>query len=205
VEGILPGTRASRHMTTSQKAFALYGPLAAGMLICAGLAALGSFRAFPVLAGTARKVCLVGAAVAMAVQGAAMRPRKWESRLVIKPHVLAAGSLMLFAGAALPVVLLFAGCGQAAAKVQRVALLDFKIANEQFRGAWFALPHLGALERNCCRENARDKNRPLARGCDPRACGSASRLCALKTALASVRRAELTVAVSGRQDSDLVK
>jgi hypothetical protein len=135
-------------MTTSQKALALYGPLAAGMLICAASAALGSFKVFPVLAGPVKKWCLVGAAVAMAIQGAALFPDKWESRLIVKPHALGAGSLMLFAGAALLLVLLFAGCSPAAAIPDQHKTMIFQAANEQFRGAWFALPSLEALKRN---------------------------------------------------------
>ena len=135
-------------MTTSQKALALYGPIAAGMLVCAALAALGSFKGFPILAGPVKRVCLVGAAVAMGIQGAAMCPRKWESRLIVKPHVLASGSLMLFAGAALLLVLLFAGCSPTTATPGQHQTMIFRAVNEQFRGAWFALPSLEALKRN---------------------------------------------------------
>jgi hypothetical protein len=36
----------------------------------------------------------------MAIQGALLFPRSWSNRLIVKPQALAAGSLMLFAGAA---------------------------------------------------------------------------------------------------------
>jgi hypothetical protein len=139
VEDVLPGTRAGRYMTTSQKALALYGPLAAGMLVCTALAALGSFKAIPVLDGPVKKVCMAGAAIAMAIQGAALFPTKWESRLIIKPHPLAAGSLMLFAGAALLLVLVLAGCSPATAKVRLAHGINFPMVKRQWLGARSAL------------------------------------------------------------------
>jgi hypothetical protein len=112
-------------MTSSTKALLKYGPLAAGMLVCAALAALGSFKAIPVLVGPVKKVCAAGAAIAMVIQGAALFPSKWESRLIIKPHPLAAGSLMLFAGAALLLMLVFAGCRPPAAKPHAGLTINF--------------------------------------------------------------------------------
>ena len=52
--------------------------------------------------------------------------------------------------------------------------MNFSAGKQQFRGACLALTSPRALERNCCRENAQIKNRPLARSCDLRASGSAS-------------------------------
>jgi hypothetical protein len=91
-----------------------YGLLAAGALVCAALAALGEFQASPLLAGQVKRACLVAVAVAMAIQGAVLFPRSWPSRIIVKPHALAAGSLILFAGAALLLVLALAGCNPTA-------------------------------------------------------------------------------------------
>jgi hypothetical protein len=135
-------------VTSSTKALLKYGPFAAGMLVCAALAALGSFKAIPALVGPVKMVCMAGAAIAMAIQGATLFPTKWESRLIVKPHPLAAGSLMLFAGAVLLLVLVFAGCSPATAKPDQHQTTIFQAANEQFRGAWFALPSLEALKRS---------------------------------------------------------
>jgi hypothetical protein len=103
-------------MTAPRKALIRYGLLTAGALICAVLAALGALRVSPLLVGQVKSVCLVAVAVAMAIQGADFFPRSWPSRLIVKPHALAAGSLILFVGAALLLVMLFAGCSSARAE-----------------------------------------------------------------------------------------
>jgi hypothetical protein len=144
-------------MTYATKALLKYGPLGAGALVCATLAALGCFRVSPLLAGNVKTAALIALAIAMAVQGAAIFPRKWASRIIISPHALTAGSLMLFAGAALLLVMLFAGCSPAKAKLAATAKMNFTVANEQFRGACFALAPLEALKRSCCRDDAKDK------------------------------------------------
>lgn len=97
-------------MTYATKALLKFGPLCAGALVCAALAGLGRFGVSPLLSGKVQTVALVALAAAMVIQGAAIFPSKWASRLVISPHALLAGSLMLFAGAALLLVMLFAGC-----------------------------------------------------------------------------------------------
>ena len=112
-------------MTAPRKALIRYGLLTAGALVCAALAALGAFRVSPLLAGQVKSVCMVAVAVAMAIQGAALLPRSWPSRLIVKPHALAAGSLILFAGAALLLVMLFAGCTPATAKLSSPQLINF--------------------------------------------------------------------------------
>ena len=112
-------------MTGPRKALIRYGLLTAGALVCAALAALGAFQVSPLLAGQVKSVCLVAVAVAMAIQGAALLPRSWPSRLIVKPHALAAGSLILFAGAALLLVMLFAGCTPATAKLSSPQLINF--------------------------------------------------------------------------------
>jgi len=187
-------------MTSSTKAFLKYGPLAAAMLVCAGLAALGSSKGFPVLAGPVKRVCLVGVAVAMGIQGAAMCPRKWESRLIVKPHVLAAGSLMLIAGAALILVLLVAGCRPARTNVRLAHGMNFTTAKRQDLGPCSALDgpkiHCSAIAIGRTHRIKTDRLPAVA------ICGLAvldRSLCALKTAPARVRRAELTVALSRRQ------
>ena len=168
-------------MTGPRKALIRYGLLTAGALVCAALAALGAFQVSPLLAGQVKSVCLVAVAVAMAIQGAVLFPRSWPSRLIVKPHALAAGSLILFAGAALLLVMLFAGCTPARAKLAASLPIstEFTVANEQFRGARFALTSLEALKRSCCRENARVKAGPKTLAAvldlgplDRRLCGS---------------------------------
>ena len=192
-------------MTAPRKALIRYGLLTAGALVCASLAALGAFRVSPLLAGRVKSGCLVAVVVAMAIQGAALLPRSWPSRLIVKPHALAAGSLILFAGAALLLVMLFAGCTPARAKCADDAHINFTAANEQFRGARFALTSLEALKRSCCRENARVKAGPKTLAAvldlgplDRRLCGSKpiQRVCV---------GLELTVAVSERQSNERIQ
>ena len=135
-------------MTYAMKALLRYGPLGAGALVCAGLAGLGRFRVSPLFSGKVQTVALVALATAMVIQGAAIFPRKWASRLVISPHALLAGSLMLFAGAVLLLATLFSGC--ASPEVANGAppqSTNFTAANEQFRGTCFALASLEALKR----------------------------------------------------------
>jgi hypothetical protein len=135
-------------MTYATKALLRYGPLCAGALVCAALAGLGRFRVSPLLSGKVQIAALVALAIAMVIQGAAIFPRKWASRLVISPHALLAGSLMLFAGAALLLAMLFAGCAPATAKAAPPQSTIFTAPNEQFRGTCFALASLEALKRN---------------------------------------------------------
>ena len=166
-------------MTAPRKALIRYGLLTAGALVCAALAALGAFRVSPLLAGQVKSVCLVAVAIAMAIQGAVLFPRSWPSRLIVKPHALAAGSLILLAGAALLLAMLFAGCTPARPKLEDYANINFTAANEQFRGACFALTPLEALKRTCCRDDARVKAGPKTLAAvldlgplDRRLCGS---------------------------------
>jgi hypothetical protein len=85
----------------------------------------------------------------MIIQGALIFPRKWASRLVISPHALLAGSLMLFAGAVLLLATLFAGCASpTVAKGAPPQSTNFTAANEQFRGTCFALASPETLKRN---------------------------------------------------------
>ena len=136
-------------MTFATKSFLKYGPLCAGALVCAGLAGLGHLRVSPLLSGKVQTAALVALAIAMVIQGAAIFPRKWASRLVISPHALLAGSLMLFAGAALLLAGLFVGCASpAVAKAAPPQSTIFTAPNEQFRGTCFALASLEALKRN---------------------------------------------------------
>lgn len=112
-------------MTAPRKALIRYGLLTAGALVCAAVATLGALRVSPLLAGQVKSVCLVAVAVAMAIQGAVLFPRSWPGRMIVKPHVLAAGSLILFAGAALLLAMLFAGCSPATAKVGCPQVINF--------------------------------------------------------------------------------
>jgi hypothetical protein len=167
-------------MTSGAKASLRYGLLAGSALICAALATLGRFRALPMVAGQVKGVCLVGFAITTAIQGAALFPRSWPSRLIVKPQAMAAGSLILFAGAFLLLVLAFTGCSPAKAKLAaHCQSISFTAANEQFRGACFTLAPLEALKRTCCRDDARVKADPktvaavLGLGSlDRRLCGS---------------------------------
>jgi len=112
-------------MTSSMKALLRYGPLAAVTMVCAALAGLVCFRAVPELPGPVKQLSLVVVAAGMAIQGAALFPSKWESRLIIKPHPLAAGSLMLFAGAALLMVLMLTGCSPTPARPHARPIINF--------------------------------------------------------------------------------
>jgi len=109
------------------------------------------------LSGPIHKASLAAAAAGMAIQGAAIFPRKWESRLIIRPHALAAGSLALFTAAALLLAMFFAGCTPGKSAARLPTSIEFTAENEQFRGACFALTSLGALKRTCCRDDAKDK------------------------------------------------
>jgi hypothetical protein len=135
-------------MTYATKALLKFGPLCAGALLCAGLAALGSFRVSPLLSGSVKTVALVALAIAMGIQGAAIFPRKWASRLVISPHALLAGSLMFFAGAAVLLAMLFAGCVPATAKAAPPQSTIFTAPNEQLGGLASRFAPLEALKRN---------------------------------------------------------
>lgn len=117
-------------MTSSGRALLRYGLLAAGMLICATLAGLACVRAIPAgLLPQAKTFALCGAALGMLIQGVALFPTKWESRLIVKPHALASGSLILFAGAALIVMLLLTGCSPATAMMRQDPTINFSAAN----------------------------------------------------------------------------
>src|ERR1039457_1751649 len=53
---VLPGTGAGRRMNARKRALLKYGFYGAGALVCAALAALGSFRVFPLVTGPGRPV-----------------------------------------------------------------------------------------------------------------------------------------------------
>jgi hypothetical protein len=161
-------------MTSSSKSFLRFGPLAAVMVISAALAAMGSFRPFPALAGPVKKVCTAGAAITMAIQGAVMCPKGWPSRFIVKPHVMGTGSLMLLAGAALLVVLLFAGCTPPGGTLGAHFRTNFTAAKRQELEPRSALDGSNSLAARLLPGKRTRQNRPLARGCDLRACGSAS-------------------------------
>lgn len=151
-----------------------YSLLAAVALICAGLAALGSFRAFPRHSGQVRSVFLGLVAGATVIEGAALFPTKPHTRLLVKREILTAGWLMFFAVAALLLAILFAGCSQVAVWIgsnnqfsrgvqkrgSELVALTFRIPcqrrdtarfcnQRQFPGPWPARPVPGAL--TCCR------------------------------------------------------
>ena len=191
-------------MTSSGKSLIKYGPLAAAGLICAALAGLGSFHGLPAIGRHTRAACAVVVAAAMMIQGGAMFPRSWPSRFIVKPHVLAAGSLLLFAGAAVLLVLLLAGCTPAAGG-PRPAHINFSVVNEQFRGAWFARPSLGTLTRNAAGENARLETGRLPAVATRGPAALCRRLGALKTGLVRMHRAEVTAALSRRHINEKFK
>jgi hypothetical protein len=188
-------------MTAPRKALIRYGLLTAGALVCAALAALGEFRMSPLLAGRVKSACQVAVAIAMAIQGAALFPRSWPSRLLVKPHALAAGSLILFAGATLILVLLFAGCNPARAKLAATlpTSTEFTAANEQFRGARFAHTPLGALMRTCCRDDAKDKADRLPSAALLGFRSLERSLCGFKNPASMERWEELTAALNQQQ------
>jgi hypothetical protein len=139
------------------------------------------------------------------IQGALIFPRKWASRLVISPHALLAGSVMLFAGAALLLVMIFAGCTPARGKFASVAKINFTAVNEQFRGACFAIAPLEALNRSCCRDDARAKAGPKTVAAVLDLGALDRRLCGSKPRQRVCVGLELTVAVSRRHQMNGVK
>jgi hypothetical protein len=161
-------------MTSSNKALLKYGPFTVGALICAVVAGLGIWRVAQPLAGEAKSACLAAVAVAMAIQGATMFPRKWESRLIVKPHALAAGSMLLLAGSALLLALLLTGCSPVPARLRAPAIMTFTTATRQWLGTCSALDVPSRIAARSLSRKRTDKNRPLARGCDPWASGSVS-------------------------------
>jgi hypothetical protein len=94
----------------------------------------------------------------MAIQGVALLPTKWESRLIIRPQALAAGSIILFTGAA---TLLAGQCWETRSK-SAVALPDpsqdfHTVTNRPLAGVYSAMIFPRAWHRDDAVWNAVEK------------------------------------------------
>ena len=112
-------------MNARKRALLKYGSYGAGALVCATLAALGSFSVFPLLTGPGRPVFLAGVALVMILQGAAHLRTKRQDCFIVRREELIGGSFILFVGAALLLALLATGCNPATAKPQARHTINF--------------------------------------------------------------------------------
>src|ERR1017187_5121570 len=122
---IFPRTGAGRRMNARKRALLKYGSYGEGVLVCGTLAALGSFRVFPLLTGPGRPLFLGGAALVMILQGVAHARTKRQDCFIVRREELIGGSFILFVGAILLLVLILAGCSQAPAKLRPAPLINF--------------------------------------------------------------------------------
>lgn len=102
------------------RALLKYGTYCAVALVCATLAALGSLGAFPLLSVPGHRVCLAGVAAAMLFQAAALFRSKRQDCFIVRREEMIGGSLILFVGAALLLVLLLAGCTPASPHARQI-------------------------------------------------------------------------------------
>jgi hypothetical protein len=97
-------------MNARKRALLKYGCYGAGAMLCATLAALGSFKASPLLMGPVHRVFLMLVAIAMALQALALSRTKKQDCFIVRREELIGGSLILVIGATLLLVLALAGC-----------------------------------------------------------------------------------------------
>jgi hypothetical protein len=112
-------------MNARKRALLKYGAYGAGALVCALLAALGSFKVFPLVTGSGRPLFLAGVALVMILHGAAHLRTKRQDCFIVRREELMGGSFILFVGAVLFLVLMLAGCSPATAKVRRAQAINF--------------------------------------------------------------------------------
>ena len=112
-------------MNARKRALLKYGSYGAGALVCASLAALGSFKVFPQVTGPGRPVFLCGVALVMILQGAAHLRTKRQDCFIVRREELMGSSFILFVGAALLLALLATGCSPATAKPQTRHTINF--------------------------------------------------------------------------------
>ena len=112
-------------MNARDRAGLKYGSYGAGALVCATLAALGSFRVFPLVTGPGRPVFLGGVALVMILQGVAHLRTKRQDCFIVRREELMGGSFILCVGAALLLVLMFAGCSPATVKQRGPHIINF--------------------------------------------------------------------------------
>jgi hypothetical protein len=108
-----------------KKALLKYGFYGAEALVCAALAALGSFRVFPLVTGPGRPVFLGGVALVMILQSAAHLRTKRQDCFIVRREELMGSSFILFVGAALLLALLATGCSPAKAKEHTRQVINF--------------------------------------------------------------------------------
>jgi hypothetical protein len=104
----------------------------------------------------------------------------------------------LCAGSALLLVVIFAGCAPARGKLADSANINFTAENEQFRGVCFAIAPLEALNRSCCRDDAKAKAVPNTVAAVLDLGAMDRRLCGSKPRQRVCVGVKLTVAVSRR-------
>ena len=121
-------------MNARKRALLKYGSYGAGALVCATLAALGSFRVFPLVTGPGRPVFLAGVALVMILQGAAHLRTKRQDCFIVRREELIGGSFILFVGAVLVLVVMLAGCSPATAKQRGPQIINFY--GGESTGAW---------------------------------------------------------------------
>ncbi|MCX6924552.1 MAG: hypothetical protein NT154_15260 [Verrucomicrobia bacterium] len=172
-----------------------YGCYGAVAFICATLAALGSFKRFPLLMGAVHQAFLGGMAIAMILQGVAFSRTKKQDCFIVRREELIGGSFILFVGAGLLLVLLLSGCNPAAARprLNAAPIKSFSVAvNRQLPRPLFGADGPGSFAaQDPAVEDAKHKTRPLAGGRDLcRLADLGSQLCVLKTALARARWAD---------------
>jgi hypothetical protein len=177
----------------------------AGAGLCAATAWLWCSGIVPALPGWISRIKELTVVILLVVQSLTMWPRgfkeKNNKRLLIKPQTMRIGSLTLIGGAALLLSALFDGCNPQAASgaTQRfctVVKIDRPwnpVLRRWFQGLGGALLPCGTQMK-----------RPASRSATLWVAGPSSLCCAAQTDAARLGRAELTVALSRRQNNERI-
>ena len=112
-------------MNARKRALLKYGSYGAVALVCAMMAALGSLKGFPLLAGPLPQVFLLGVAVPMILQGIANLRTKRQDCFIVRREELLGSSFILFVGAALFLILMLASCRPATTKPLAHQIFNF--------------------------------------------------------------------------------
>lgn len=183
-----------------------YGSYGAGALVCATLAALGSFRVFPLVTGPGHPVFLGGVALVMMLQGAAHLRTKRQDCFIVRREELIGSSFILFVGAALLLALLVTGCNPATAKPEARHTINFY--GMESTGYWnmFGADVPGSFAAQEMPWRTQDINQTACRRSDPAGLRSWDRnRCVAQNRASAERQAELAIALSRRQESNISK